>query len=238
MKIFILLLLAAGPLSAEWGPAENSAAAALAGARVETSVISAVPLPDLLAARDLASRPLTIGGVKFLSTVVFDAAWDSWFVLKPAGGGLGAGAWKETDLAGGAVYNHGGLELRLQETDGVVTVQAPGGEKAEVSINGLFDLLYAESLKIKFGDAVTYAMFRNLAPLSEEEGTAALRIGSDGLYYYSVTPDSKIEAEPRWLLAINWVLYGLRIKDGSLLFVSKPIEMAPEDHAAERARPR
>jgi len=231
-----MLMLAAVPLNAaDWGRAENNSAARLISDRAEVSVISGAPLLDLLAARDKVSQPINIGGQDFLATVVFDSNWDSWFSLKPAAG-LGAGAWKESDLAGGAVYTHGGLELRLKETDGVVAIEAAGGEKAEVSVSALFDKLYGDSLKITYGDAVTYAVFRNLEPLSETEGTVTLRAGSDGLYYYSITPDAQIEAAPRWLLAVNGVLYGVRIQDASLLFVSKIIEDTRPVFPAERRR--
>ena len=90
-------------------------------------------------------------------------------------------------------------------------------------------------MKETFGGAVTYAVFRNLEPLTEEEGTVALRMGDDGLYYYSLTPDRQIEAAPRWLLAVNGVLYGLRIEDSSLLFVSKKIAAARPELPPERA---
>lgn len=238
MKILLLLLLAAAPVSADWGRAENSAAAALAADRAEVSVISGVPLLELLAERDKAALPLTIGGKNFLASVVFDAEWNSWVTLKPAGGGLGAGAWKETDLALGAVYNYNGLRLKLMKAGDTVSVEAAGGEKAEFTVNSLFDRLYNDSRKIVFGEIVTYAVFRNLEPLSEIEGTVTLRVGSDGLYYFSVTRDSLIEKAPRWLLAVNGVLYGLRVEEASLLFVSKPIEMSKPAFPVERSRAR
>lgn len=237
MKILILLLLAAAPASAGWGRAEASDAAALASARAEISIISGVPLLELLAERDKAALPLTIGGKNFLASVVFDAEWETWVTLKPAGGGLGAGAWKETDLAAGAVYNYGGLSLKLKKTGDTVSVEA-AGEKAEFTVTSLFDKLYNDSRKIVFGEIVTYAVFRNLEPLAEIEGTVTLRVGSDGLYYFSVTRDSLIEKAPRWLLAVNSVLYGLRVEEASLLFVSKPIEMAKPSFPVERSRAR
>ncbi len=231
-------MLAAAPACAGWGAAENAAVSALAASRSGICVIGGAPLLELLAARDKASLPLTIGGVDFLASVVFDANWDTWVTLKPAGGALGAGAWKETDLAHGALYKYKDLELKLAETAGTVSVETAAGEKKEFSVNGLFDKLYSESMKVTFGGAVTYAVFRNLEPLSEVEGTVTLRVGSDGLYYYSLTGASQVAAAPRWLLAVNGVLYGLRVEEASLLFVSKPIEMAEPALPAERARAR
>lgn len=225
MRIFVILMLAAVPARAQWGAAESRAAAELIYSSPEISVIGSAPLLGMLAARPKACLPVRLGGKDFLATIDLDLNWDSWFALKPAAGGPGAGAWKETDLASGAVYSYKGLKLHLKETAGVVSIETASGEKAEVAVGALFDRLYSASLKITFGDAVTYAVFRNLSPLSEEEGTVALRVGSDGLFYYSLTPDRQIESAPRWLLAVNGVLYGLKIKDSSLLFVSKPIEM-------------
>ena len=233
-----MLVLAAMPASAQWGGEEGRAAAALTEARAEPTLLGAVPLLALLAARDKVSQPVSIGGKDFLATVVFDGAWDSWFSLKPAAG-LGAGAWKETDLAAGAVYKYGGLELLVKETDGVVQISAPGGDKTEVSVNALFDKLYNDSMKVTFGGAVTYAVFRNLEPLAEDEGTVTMRRDDAGLYYYSLTSDSQVTAAPRWLLAVNGVLYGLKVEEASLLFVAKPIDLAgarPADLRAERRR--
>ena len=235
MKILLMILMAAAPAAAQWGGAEGRAAAALTEARAETTILGAVPLLDLLAARDKASQPVTIAGKNFLATVVFDAAWDAWFSLRPVNG-LGAGAWKESDLAAGAVYKYGGLELLIKETDGVVQVTAPGGEKAEVTVNALFDRLYNDSMRITFGDAVTYAAFRNLEPLTEDEGTVTMRRDQEGRYYYSVTSDRLVAAAPRWLLAVNGVLYGLKVEESSLLFVAKPIEMKLPAIRAERRR--
>ncbi len=233
-----MVLLACAPVSAQWGASEGRVAAGLVSKRAETSVISGVPLLDLLAARDKAAAPFTMGGKNFLASVVFDANWDSWFTIKPAGGGFGAGAWKETDLAAGAEYKYGDLVLNLKETGGLVAVEAAGGERTEFSVDALFYRLYKDSMQVTFGDAVTYAVFRNLEPLTETEGTVTLRVGSDGLYYFSVTPDAQIASATRWLLAVNGVLYGLRIEEGSLLFVSKPIEMGKPVFAAERSRAR
>ncbi|MDP2865218.1 MAG: hypothetical protein Q8O90_03130, partial [Elusimicrobiota bacterium] len=136
MKILILLLLAAAPVSAEWGCAETSAASVLASARAEISVIGGVPLLDLLAARDKAALPLTIGGKNFLASVMFDGNWDNWVTLKPAGGGFGAGAWKEADLAVGVTYKYDGLELKLKKA-GDQVAETPGEEKSEYTVNSL-----------------------------------------------------------------------------------------------------
>lgn len=235
MKILLVMMFLAGPAAAQWGMGESSAAAELLKARAEVVNIGGAPLLELLAARDKACQPVTFGGKTFLASVAIDSAWDTWFSLKPVSGPLGAGAWKETDLAAGAVYRYGGMELKLREAGGVVGIEGPGGVKADISVNSLFDRLYNDSMKITFGDAVTYAVFRNLEPLTENEDTVTLRVGSDGLYYYSLTPDAQITAEPRWLLAVNWVLYGLRVEDGSLLFVSKTIDHDRPVFLAERA---
>ncbi len=227
-------MLAAAPLAAsEWGAAEGAAASSLVNSRSEISVIGGAPLLGLLAARDAASLPVALDGRLFLASIAFDAEWDVWFTLKPAAG-LGAGAWKEDELAAGAVYEYHGLSVAIKETDDTVFLTSAGKTKG-IKVSELFDLLYRNSMKETFGGAVTYAVFRNLEPLTEEEGTVALRVGDDGLYYYSLTPDKQIAAAPRWLLAVNGVLYGLRIEDSSLLFVSKKIDVALSEFTPERA---
>lgn len=234
----MVMLLAAVPAAAQWGGAEGAAAAKLVSSRAEVVNIGGAPLLELLAARDKAAQPVKLGGRDFLATVVFDSAWDAWFALKPAGFPIGAGAWKESDLAAGAVYKYGGTEFKIKETDGVVAIEGPGGAVTEIHVASLFDRLYGESMKITFGGAVTYAAFRNLEPLTESEGTVTMRVDQDGVYYYSLTPDDQTAAGPRWLLAVNGVLYGLRVDDVSLLFVSKQIEGLRPALPAEKARRR
>lgn len=236
MKSLILLFLCVAPVSAEWGQAENAAVLGLAETRAEVQVIGGAPLTDLLAARYKAALPVELGGAKFLATVMFDAAWDEWFVLKPEGCGA-AGAWSYKMLETGVVYEYGGRKLKLKKAGDLVSVESAAG-RAEVSVTGLFDLLYGKSVKVTFGGIVTYALFRNLEPLAGDEGTVALRVGADGLYYYSLTPDASIAEQPRWLLAVNGVLYGLRADAGSLLWVSKEIELDKAAVTPERARAR
>jgi hypothetical protein len=223
MKSLILILLCALPAQAEWGRVETEAVRAAAADRAEVQVIGGAPLTDLLADRYKAALPLELGGARYFATVMFDAEWNEWFTLKPEGGGTAA-AWPYKMLEAGVVCECGGRELRLRKAGDAIHIESRSG-RTEVSVNSLFDLLYGKSVKITFGGLVPYAVFRNLEPLSEGEGTVALRLGSDGLYYYSLTPDKNIEGGPRWLLAVNGVLYGLRIADGSLLFVSKKIEL-------------
>lgn len=236
MKILTLLLLCSGAASAGWGGREAAEASALASARAEVQVLEGAPLLDLLAERYKAALPVEAGGAKFLATVMFDAEWEEWFVLKPEGCGA-AGAWSAAALKAGVQWESGGRKFSLRRDGDKVLIGAAAGG-AEVSSSALFDLLYGKSRRVTFGGLVTYAVVRNLEPLSEREGTVTLRRGSDGLYYYSLTPDAAIEREPRWLLAVNGVLYGLRVDAASLLFVAKKIEMDKAPGFRERARPR
>lgn len=228
MKIFLALMLAAMPAAAAAGPA-----AELGMPRAEIEVIGGAPLLDLLASRDNGSLPFAMAGEEFLATVVFDGDWNAWFALKPASGPGGC-AWTREMLGTGVIYKYKDRELSISGSgDGIVIESS--GERFETSFSALFDGLYSGSMKFTFGGAVTYAVFRNTAPLSEEHGTVSLRLGSDGLYYFSLTPDRLIEGYPRWLLAVNGVLYGLKLESGSLLFVSKEIEMGREAIMPEKA---
>lgn len=231
MKIFLILMLACSPAAAEWGRAESAAAAGLAAAS-EIEIIGGAPLLDLLAARDGGSLPLELAGESFLATVVFDGNWNSWFALKPAAG-PGGNAWSGEMLEKGVVYKYKEKEFSISGRGDALVIEADG-VRHETSFAALFDRLYAGSMQVSFGGAVTYAVFRNTEPLTEGQGTVSLRRGSDGLYYFSLTPDGLIEDYPRWLLAVNGVLYGLRLDSGSLLFVSKKIDMRREAPVPER----
>ncbi len=232
MKGLILSLMLAAPV-----PALGGAAGDLGAEMSGEEIIGGMPLTDLLGERYKAALPVQLGKARFLATVMFDSGWEEWFALKPEGCGT-AGAWNREMLEAGVDWESGGLKLRLKRDGDRVLIESAAGT-AEVPQGALFDLLYEKSPKVTFGGMVSYAVVRNLEPLSEREGTVTLRIGSDGLYYYSLTPDADIAGGARWLLAVNGVLYGLRIDSGSLLFVSKVIEMgAAPAHRRERPRGR
>lgn len=202
----------------------------------DIEIIGGAPLLDMLASRDKASLPLELAGESFLATVAFDGEWNLWFALKPASG-PGGNAWSGEMLDNGVLYKYKDKEFAISRQGDAVAMEADG-ERFETSFAALFDRLYSGSMKVSFGGAVTYAVFRNTEPLSEDQGTVSLRLGSDGLYYFSLTPDGLIEDYPRWLLAVNGVLYGLRLDSGSLLFVSKKIDMLREAPLPERSYPR
>jgi len=189
----------------------------------DITIIENKSLLELLAERDKASVKIDINGQIFYATYVFDSNWDIWFSLKPENS-WGA-AWTEKELEGGVYYSYKDIKLIIRIIDGVINIQYSPYESIDLKKEDIFSSLYRNSYKITFGGIVTYAIFRNISPLTEEEGTVALRIGSDGLFYYSLTLDKNIENAPRWLLAINSVLYGMKINDDSLSFVSKPIQI-------------
>ncbi|MEK7730909.1 MAG: multicopper oxidase domain-containing protein, partial [Planctomycetota bacterium] len=205
MKIFLLLLLAAAPASAGWGRAENSAAAALASARAEISVIGGVPLLDLLAERDKAALPLTIGGQEFLATVVFDSEWNNWVTLKPAGGGFGAGAWTEAALGTGVVYKYKDLVLKVKKTEDLVSVESAAGEKVEFTVNGtipgptlvanegdVIEMTVANDGEVEHGVSIhaaytqTSKYFGKIAP--GETRSLLFRVNHPGVYMYHCAP--------------------------------------------------
>lgn len=186
--------------------------------------IDSKPLLELLAGRDSASALFDLGGEKFYATYVFDDNWNTWFSIKPENG-AGAGAWKESHLDEKVYYSKGQLKAVIGRSEGKIYIQYSRFDMIEMEEKELFARLYEESPKITFGDAVTYAYFRNLAPLSENEGIITMRKDSEGNFFFSLTNDKQVNENPRWLLAVNGVLYGLKVKDGNLVFVSKKINI-------------
>lgn len=187
--------------------------------------VSRLPLADLWAERHASARHFNLDGTDFLAGVSFDSEWNAWLELKAGDSCSPAGAWPEVDLAAGVNYPYRGGTLSVRAADGVITVSDGKGGSVETSMGELFDLLYAGSSKVKFAELVEYAVVRNSDPESRAEGTVTMRVGSDGLYYYSLTPDMVVTGQPRWLLAINGVLYGLKYAPPDMVFVSKEIEM-------------
>jgi hypothetical protein len=199
------------------------------------SVVRTMPLLDLMAERDANSRTITLGTTSFLATMVLDDNWDTYFQLKQKGAFANPGVWKEDALKAGVTFNYAGGEIKIQDENGNIGLTDNKGNTAFTSSDELFDLLYTKSSAVTFDGLVTYAVIRNFTPLSGNEGTITLRKGSDGLYYYSMTPDVQVGSYPRWLLAINGVLYGLKVTDADAVFVSKPIEMKGSYFTSERA---
>ncbi|MCX5785034.1 MAG: hypothetical protein NTX59_05050 [Elusimicrobia bacterium] len=187
-------------------------------------VLQRIPLLEILAGRAASFKALDIEGNTFLAAVSFDDNWEVYFEVSLKGSAAMPSAWNETMLKDGVTFKYAGGELKIKEENGTIILTGPGGGSAQTSSSELFDLLYANSTQVTFGDAVTYAVARNMAPLSMNDGILTLRQGSDGLYYYSLTPDAQITGQPRWVLAINGVLYGLRLDGPELAFVSKAIE--------------
>ncbi|HAH32677.1 MAG TPA: hypothetical protein DCL44_10235 [Elusimicrobia bacterium] len=197
----------------------------LAAARANPVVVlKQVPLLDILAGREASSKAMDIEGKTFLAAAVFGDNWEVYFQLSLKGSAAMPAVWKEAQLKDGVTFRYAGGELKIKEENKTIVLYGPGVGSAQTSSAELFDLLYANSTQVTFGDAVTYAVARNTTPLSMNEGTITLRKGSDGLYYYSLTPDTQITGQPRWLLAITGVLYGLQLKGSELAFVSKAIE--------------
>jgi len=198
------------------------------------TVLRTIPLLDLLAERTVNSKTIKLGGNSFLATMVLDDNWDTYLQLKQTGSQANPGVWKEDALKAGVSFKYNGGEMKIQEENGNIGLTDDKGNTAFTSSDELFDLLYTKSSVMTFDDMISYAVIRNFSPLSGKEGTITLRIGSDGLYYYSLTPDTEVSGYPRWLLAINGVLYGLKVNDTGVVFVSKPIEMKNSYFTSEK----
>lgn len=190
----------------------------------EENILGKTPLLEILSQRDNSSALLDLAGDKFTASYSLDDNWDLWFYIKPQIG-LGAGAWKLEKLNDKVFYSYGQTKAIITREQGTIFIQYSRYEGIEISEKELFEKLYDNSPKITFGGLVTYAYLRNLSPLSEKEGIITLRKDDNGNFFYSLTQDSEINGKTRWLMAANGVLYGLKISDGELIFVSKPINI-------------
>lgn len=226
-NLFLSLVLSAAPAAAFDFDSPARGNSSLAGELRPAPVLelSRLPLADLWTERLASSRRFVLDGTAFLAWVSFDAEWNTWFELKAEEACPPNGSWKEPDLAAGVTYRYRGGTLSIISEDGRISISDGKGGAVGTSMAELFDLLYSGSSKVKFADLVEYAVVRNADPASRAEGTVTMRIGSDGLYYYSLTPDEVVTGQPRWLLAINGVLYGLKYAPPDMVFVSKEIEM-------------
>ncbi|MEW5950300.1 MAG: hypothetical protein GX447_00855 [Elusimicrobia bacterium] len=190
----------------------------------EENILGKTPLLEILSQRDSSSALLDLAGDKFTASYSLDNNWDLWFYIKPQIG-LGAGAWKLEKLNDKVFYSYGQTKAIIAREQGTIFIQYSRYENIEISEKELFEKLYDNSPKITFGGLVTYAYLRNISPLSEKEGIITLRKDNNGNLFYSLTQDFEINGKTRWLMAANGVLYGLKISNGELVFVSKPINI-------------
>ncbi len=238
-NILLSLLLAAAPAAAlEFDSPARGNAAFAAELRPEPVLeTTRMSLERLQAERPASSKRFVLDGAAFSARVSFDGEWNVWFELGAEEPSRPAASWREDALPAGAAYEYAGGALSIRAEAGRILISDGKGGSLETSMAELFDLLYAGSSKVKFADLVEYAVIRNSDPVSRAEGTVTLRLGSDGLYYYSLTPDALVAGQPRWLLAINGVLYGLKYAPPDLVFVSKVIEMKTDLPAEKVFRP-
>ena len=201
---------------------DNAVPTGLALRQNNAVVIKEMPLLDLLAEKDAAAKLLTLDGASFLASIVLDDNWDVYFQLKQNGSCANPGVWTAESLKDGVTFKYSGGEIKIKEENGNISLTGAQEAPANTSWGEMYDLLYAGSSRITFDKIVTYAVIRNLTPLSGNEGIMTMRMGSDGLYHYSLTPDSQVAVTPRWLVAVNSVLYGLKITDTDVVFLSKP----------------
>lgn len=104
-----------------------------------------------------------------------------------------------------------------------------------VTYDEIFKELYDNSAKIVFADLVEYAVIRNVDPLSKKAGIITMRVDADGMFWYSFNFDDIIENQIQWLVGINSVLYGMKIRAENLVFFSKPIDITQKIIPKERA---
>jgi len=238
-NILLFLFISAAPAAALDfdSPARGNAALAESLRPAPVLELTRLPLADLLAERLASSKRFVLDGTAFRAWVSFDAEWNAWFGIEAGEARPPDGSWREDALAAGVTYGYRGGTLSIRSEGGRILISDGKGGSLETSMAELFDLLYAGSSKVKFADLVEYAVARNSDPVSGAGGTVTLRVGSDGLYYYSLTPDVLVTGQPRWLLAINGVLYGLKYAPPDLSFVSKEIEMKTDLPAEKVFRP-
>lgn len=197
-------------------------------ANIETE-LSSVSLGQLALEREESANLIKVGNYKFSVTLIIDNNWDIYFALWPKDSSMDSKTlWLAAEIENGVVYEHKGIKfnLVLENSNIVVNYEKDGSEfTSKISYDDIFHRLYFNAEKIVFADMVEYSLIRNHDPLNDKDGIITLRIDRDGMFWYSFNLDEIISNQTKWLVGINSVLYGMRIRDNNLVFFSKPIDI-------------
>ncbi len=200
--------------------------------------LSFVPLEQLEADRQRAGNLIEIEDYKFFSTLVFDDNWDIYFAIWPKDSSMDEKTvWSETELEKGAVYEYRGIKFNIALKNRIISMRyVKKGKRfiSRISYNDIFDRLYAKSKKIIFSNMVKYAIVRNHEPLKDKAGIIALRLDRYGKFWYSFNLDDKISNQIKWLVGVNGVLYGIKVRDNNLVFFSKVVNIDKRTHGKEK----
>ncbi|MCG2726989.1 MAG: hypothetical protein L6420_12210 [Elusimicrobia bacterium] len=200
--------------------------------------LSFVSLGQLAAEREEAVNLIEIGNYKFFSTVIIDNNWEINFAIWPENSSMDKKTlWPETELEKGAVYEYQDIRFNITLTSGIISVRyALSGKEfiSRLSYDDIFNKLYSNTEKIMFADSVEYAIIRNRDPLNDKDGIITLRRDNDGMFWYSFNSDDIISNQIKWLVGINSVLYGMKIRGNNLVFFSKLIDIDNKIHGKEK----
>ena len=178
---------------------------ASAAAKDKMNVVKVLPFQQLLADKEKTAWILNQGEASFAGSISIDVETGKdgrifirYFQLKQVGNDAPPEAWRDKDLNAGVTFKYSGGELALKSNDTAISITDTDGRQTEVSWEELSNLLYEESSKVSYTDdgLYTFAIIRNISPVSGEKGILTMRKSSDEGYRYNIIPDKQGRDEP------------------------------------------
>lgn len=238
IKNTVLLLL--GALAAQasaTGPDLAGTYASLSGAAEQPAVteFARVQLAELAAERPLAVKKVLLGVTEYSLTLVFDYRKDTYVEMYPSDRPELAQNWHIDKVLAGVTYEKAGEKINLRADEANLYFTGPDGQElARADITDFITAVHASARKIYF-DWVPYALLRNKDPLTGETGVVLLRLGLNGNYYTFAGYDHVLtNGWVQWFLPIKEKFYGMTMRDGCAVFVTKPYHI---DTGEDEPRP-
>ncbi len=176
--------------------------------------ILSLPLAEITAAQNSSKIIRNVDGV----LLAFSAASGPEMLwLRVSGEGV-ARQWSWQELSGGVSASFGNQTIRF-------SIDERGGVTAgSVSFNLLDDMwrLYEKAVRISI-DPVLYAVTYEDGFSGVPRSVSLIRKDSEGMGWISYRSSDRL-AEIHYFVAVNGVLYGMRLEGEMLVFYSKPIE--------------
>lgn len=195
--------------------------AAVAPAPNGETTIARATLDAVSAAQAAGAATRSVDGSDLSAAMAFNPDGDAWFLLRS---GARSGVFSEAALKTGAAVDLPGGRATLKVADAVLTVAGASGTSVEFREKDLLDALYEAAIKVDLG-TVRYAVLHRDgrdSPASE----CLLRRDARGNYFVASYSPADARKATIWVVAVDGVLYGMRLRGPELIFVSKPLSAA------------
>lgn len=240
MTAFQALILSAGLAGVDGKPALPAARPeplAPAAAQPAPKPVLAIPLREIAAEQDRAVAYEAVGQGRVGFNIALDPQAELWVEFRQG-----------ENLVGHPIPAlEKGVDARFPVEDYRFAVQdwtvrayplaAPQSPQANLPVPALLRSAYELSLHVLF-DPVEYAVLTEDGKSGVPASLSLLRQAQDGTLYVTYNKLSDLQAKLKWFLAVNGVMFGMKLEGDSLVFYSQPVPDIGLRRAPEKRLPR